>query len=126
MRRLYISIGMMAVITAASIGCLLYVHIVCTESEQMLQEIYEDAVNGDFDTAYEKSTQFYSYWIKQESTMILIIRHYHLDEIRTNAAKLPEYLSCQNNAESTATVKTLLTIVETIWQEEQPVFRSIF
>ena len=125
MKRLIIAYSLMCLIIAAITFSLIYNYQTKKQMTALLDSVYQSAEKGDIPAATQGVKQFLNTWNKKEKILILVLHHNKTDEINLIASEFEAYISLGEIPEFCASVKKVISLLDHMWETEQPSLKNI-
>lgn len=125
MKRLYISIALMAAILAIA-GHAMY--SICQMEQELLgdlAQIKQTAQAGDLAATIALSDSFTERWVSTKKQLSRFVRHNQLDEITGLSDQLHAFAQYEDTANLHACIDRIAGCVEEIWHNEIPYISNI-
>lgn len=96
-----------------------------TEMNRRLDEIGESLAREDKEELAIQVAELRSYWEREEKTLILFLRHSHVDELTRSVVRLPSLTKSNDASQLGAELDTIRWQVEHIKDAEIPNFNHV-
>ncbi|MBC8545550.1 DUF4363 family protein [Clostridiaceae bacterium NSJ-31] len=126
MKRLIISLVMVALIIAFSISNTVTLYNVRGELNEHLNNMAQKLEGGEAQDVVEDTQQFQQLWLDREEKLVRFIRHTDLEQITWDCARLPYLAKYGDMAELTAEINRIQLQINHLWETQVPRIRTVF
>ena len=126
MKRLIISLVMVALIIAFSISNTVTLYNVRGELNEHLNNMAQKLEGGEAQDVVEDTQQFQQLWLDREEKLVRFIRHTDLEQITWDCARLPYLAKYGDMAELTAEINRIQLQINHLWETQVPRSRTVF
>lgn len=126
MKRLWIAVGILAVLLAGTLGNAWYARAFTEQLTGQLREAQEQASKGDWERAASLSQKVFQSWQSHRAYLHVLMRHSDADQILCSFRALEQYLALEEPDQYTAANAELITQLELLSEMEQPSWINIF
>ncbi len=126
MKRLIISLVMVALIIAFSISNTVTLYNVRGELNEHLNNMAQKLDGGEAQDVVEDTQQFQQLWLDREEKLVRFIRHTDLEQITWDCARLPYLAKYGDMAELTAEINRIQLQINHLWETQVPRIRTVF
>lgn len=126
MKRLIISLVMVALIIAFSISNTVTLYNVRGELNEYLNNMAQKLEGGEAQDVVEDTQQFQKLWLDREEKLVRFIRHTDLEQITWDCARLPYLAKYGDMAELTAEINRIQLQINHLWETQVPRIRTVF
>lgn len=125
MKRLGIVLCLLAAMILVSIYSIYRVERMHGEMTARLDEIAETTAREDSEALVEQVGALRDYWDREEKTLILFLRHSHVDDLTRSIMRLPALTQYRNIAELNAELDTIRWQIDHLRDSELPNLRTV-
>ena len=125
MRRLWLSLALLGLIFAATVGNSLYLRHLTETITGLLEEAQVQAQEEDWEAAAALTEEALEHWQDRELYLYTTLRHADTDEVYTSFQEVQEYLSCQEAGEYSAANARLTAQLRLLWEMEQLTLQNL-
>lgn len=118
MKRLWISLGVLVLLFAISLGHSAYLKATVTQMTDRLEAAQELAQNEEWEGATTLTQEAHQLWIEQDNYLHAFLRHSDTDEITESYQGMEELLACQDFSQYAAANARLLSQLYLLWEAE--------
>jgi len=124
-KRLGIVLCLLAAMILVSIYSIYRVERMHGEMTARLDEIAETTAREDSEALVEQVGALRDYWDREEKTLILFLRHSHVDDLTRSIMRLPALTQYRNIAELNAELDTIRWQIDHLRDSELPNLRTV-
>ena len=125
MKRVYISVAILAVIISMNFASLSYIRRSVFELKDMIAGIQYSVSSDEFSTAQERLDDFCKKWYEKEDILVRLVRHPGIDNATNVISELPYLLEYQNYSVFMSKMDMANSIITRIWEDEVPILQNI-
>lgn len=119
MKRIWISLSLLAVVFCAALVNAHYLEGICTELIDLLTEAEVLAEQDDWAGAEELTQEVIQRWESKDVYFHTVLRHAEIDQVQSGLRQVHEFIHWQEGGEYSAANAQLMTQIELISQMEQ-------
>ena len=125
MKRLWLSVLLLAVMFSATLWNSFLLRNFAENISSLLDQAEGRAENGDWDGAKALTEEALRSWDRRDSYLHISLRHTDTDEIRVCFHEVMEFITCQEAGEYSAANARLTARLELLWEMEQFSLKNI-
>ena len=125
MKRLWIAIGIMALVFCATLYNAHYLDSFTHQLTGLLAQAEERAEEGDWDGAKDLTGDAYQIWEGNSSYLHILLRHQDTDQVQVSFREVWEFLSREEDGEYSAANARLMAQIELIYEAEQLTLKNV-
>lgn len=125
MKRLWIAVGLLLAVFAATMWNAHYLNGFTGELSDLLTRSETAAEAGDWERAHTLTTQAYDAWEGNGSYLHIMLRHSDTDQIHTGFQEVLEFIQCREGGEYSAANARLIAQIGLLYEAEQLTLKNI-
>lgn len=125
MKRLWISLFILALLLCVTLAHTFYMSHVTTQMNQYLAEAESCANQEDWEGAQRYSNQAQTLWDAHDGYFHITLRHCDTDQITESFQSVSQLMDCQDYTQYTAINARLQTQIHLLWEDESLSLKNI-
>lgn len=126
MKRMWLSVGLIAAVVLISAGALLMLTNIKNDFDSRFDSLYLLVERGDNAAAASAAKELTEYWMYKHHILCRIVRHTQLDQITLAVARFEPLAIYGESGELAAEITRCKLLLEDIWDSEMPTCTNIF